>query len=184
MKYDVHIVGAGISGCIAARELARKGLSVIVTEEDPKIGLPEHCTGVVSVRGLNETGVDYKDTILNELHGSTIYGPNKEEILVNRKAVQAYVIDRPKLDSVCAGKAMDAGAGRFRKVRSEVDRCDHSILLYLQVLRREAVRVAYDQQVFQGISRGEGPADECLPADRLVVRVFASLLLQSGTAPV
>ena len=39
------------------RELASRGVSIIVLEEDHEIGTPEHCGGVVSLQGLNALGI-------------------------------------------------------------------------------------------------------------------------------
>lgn len=38
MKYDVAIIGAGILGCLTARELSRYRLSVLVLDKEPDIG--------------------------------------------------------------------------------------------------------------------------------------------------
>ena len=35
-QYDVVIVGAGIAGSLMARELARKGVKVLILESGPK----------------------------------------------------------------------------------------------------------------------------------------------------
>src|SRR5919197_4088309 len=55
--YDVLIAGASVSGLLAAREIAARGLSVAVLEEDAEIGTPEHCGGLVSVAGIRDLGV-------------------------------------------------------------------------------------------------------------------------------
>ncbi len=110
MKYDVQVIGAGVSGSISALELAKHGKSVVITEEDDGIGIPRHCTGVISVRGLNESGVDYKRAIQNRLYGSHIIGPHNEEWTVRRKSIQAYVVDRVMLDEIYAEAAIEMGA--------------------------------------------------------------------------
>lgn len=110
VSYDVHVVGAGVSGCITARLISSAGLKTIITEEDKKVGLPQHCTGLVSVRGLEESGLSYKEAVLNSIRGSRIIGPGGTEIIVRRQAVQAYVVDRPVLDRIYCEAAEDAGA--------------------------------------------------------------------------
>ncbi|MGC8924251.1 MAG: geranylgeranyl reductase family protein [Candidatus Micrarchaeia archaeon] len=110
MKYDIHIIGGGVSGSVAAYQLAKSGLSVIVSEEDARIGFPSHCTGVVSTRGLIESGFDYRKAILNRFYGARIIAPDGEEIIVKRKDVQAYLVDRSLLDIIYSENAENAGA--------------------------------------------------------------------------
>ncbi len=110
MKADVHIVGAGVSGGVAGHQLAKRGLDVVITEEDPQIGLPQHCTGIISVKGLEESGFPYKRSILNKAYGSHVFGPHGEEFTIRKKDVQAYIVDRALLDNIYVGMAEKAGA--------------------------------------------------------------------------
>ena len=49
MYYDTIVAGGSIAGLLTAREVASKGFSVLVIEEDYEIGTPEHCGGLVSI---------------------------------------------------------------------------------------------------------------------------------------
>ena len=51
-KYDVIVAGGSISGLLAAREIAKKGYSVLVLEEGFEVGTPDHCGGSVSYTHL------------------------------------------------------------------------------------------------------------------------------------
>ncbi len=44
-EYDVIVVGAGPADCAAAKAASRQGISVIMIEEHPIIGVPRHCPG-------------------------------------------------------------------------------------------------------------------------------------------
>ena len=57
MYYDVVVGGGSVAGLLSAREIASKGFSVLVIEEDYEIGTPEHCGGLVSIAGLEELGI-------------------------------------------------------------------------------------------------------------------------------
>src|SRR5712691_1587779 len=47
-RRDVIVVGAGPAGLYAALSLAAQGFDVCVLEEHDDIGVPTHCTGLVS----------------------------------------------------------------------------------------------------------------------------------------
>ena len=47
-EYDVIVAGGSISGLISARQIAKKGYSVLVIEEGSEVGTPDHCGGLVS----------------------------------------------------------------------------------------------------------------------------------------
>jgi len=53
-KYDVIVAGGSISGLLAAREIAKKGYSVLVLEEGFEVGTPDHCGGLVSKSALRD----------------------------------------------------------------------------------------------------------------------------------
>ena len=57
MYYDVVVAGGSVAGLLCAREIAMRGNSVIVIEEDYEIGTPEHCGGLVSTSGLEKLGI-------------------------------------------------------------------------------------------------------------------------------
>ncbi|WP_394352566.1 NAD(P)/FAD-dependent oxidoreductase, partial [Candidatus Nitrosotalea sp. FS] len=57
MDYDVVIAGGSVAGLLCAREIAGKGHSVLVIEEDSEIGTPEHCGGVVSIPAMDDLGI-------------------------------------------------------------------------------------------------------------------------------
>lgn len=122
MKYDVHVIGAGVSGSYCAYNLARNNLNVLISEEDKKIGEPRHCTGHISVKGLEESGFNYKKCVLNEYYGARIVCPNKQEYEIKKKEVQTCAVDRIKLDELYYDNALQAGAEfEFSKIKSKND---------------------------------------------------------------
>lgn len=110
MAYDVHIVGGRTSGSMAAYILARKGYNVVISEKNDSVGLPVHCTGIISVRGMNESGFYYKNLVLNKLYGSYIIGPDNTKLFTSRDETQAYLVDRVALDRLYADMAVSEGA--------------------------------------------------------------------------
>ena len=108
--YDVQIVGGGPAGCIAAKEAASRNLTVAVFEEHEKIGSNLKCSGLLSKKGLDGLGVDYRKAILNKIRGAVVYSPSLNKMRIVTHDVKAFVIDRKKFDSLCAMEAEDEGS--------------------------------------------------------------------------
>lgn len=107
-KIDAAVVGAGAVGCIAAKELACRGLETVVFEEHSRPGKFGKCTGLVSTRGLEALHVNYKHAVVSRVSGAAIHSPHFS-FEVRRKNVAA-VLDRQRFDEECAAEAVDAGA--------------------------------------------------------------------------
>ncbi len=108
--FDVHVIGAGPSGCFAAIEAANAGHSVKISEEHQKVGSPTNCSGLVSATGLRELSdfVDYRKCALNRIFGANIHCGG-ETMRVRRSEPAAFVIDRAHFDLLCAQAAESAG---------------------------------------------------------------------------
>lgn len=104
MKYDACVVGAGAIGCIAARHCADAGLRVSVVEEHAKPGKFGKCTGIISKEGLDSTGIDYSNSVQNEIRGCVLSSCG-EEMLVDARRTVALVIDRQEFDEECRREA-------------------------------------------------------------------------------
>jgi len=94
----VAIVGSGPAGLGAALRLKELGIDSTVFEEHEQVGIPEHCSGLISKKGVEELGLHLSDSVLNEITGAKIYSPNQTCISVKRKETVAYVVDRKKFD--------------------------------------------------------------------------------------
>ncbi|MHB8352617.1 MAG: FAD-dependent oxidoreductase, partial [Thermoplasmata archaeon] len=70
---DVLVVGAGPAGSTIAYELARRGHSVTVLEEHPRVGYPVQCAGLVSRRVVELAGTDAM--VLGPVHGAAVFSP-------------------------------------------------------------------------------------------------------------
>jgi len=108
---DLHVVGAGPAGSIAAISALRSGHSVIVSEEHASAGLPANCSGLFSAEGLETLSpyLDHRPHIINPIHGASLHF-NEETVSVRRKEPVAYVCDRSGIDMQLASKAEDEGA--------------------------------------------------------------------------
>ena len=109
-SYDVVIAGGSVSGLLAAREVAAKGLSVVVLEDDTEIGTPEHCGGLVSIAGIQNLGIVPSDvSIQNNIKYAKISSPLKSFEL-NAEKQKVIVLDRRVFDKQIAFQAQKMGA--------------------------------------------------------------------------
>ncbi len=124
--HDVVVVGAGPTGCFAARELARLGYGVLVLEEHAQIGEPVHCTGIISMEACRRFGVDPSCVELR-LSSASFHSPAGHSFRVASDDPQAVVVDRSRFDQILGEQALSAGASfllgaRVQRVEIERDR--------------------------------------------------------------
>jgi len=137
MNHDAIIVGAGPAGLITAATIANRGFDVIVLEEHDKVGVPDHCAGLLSSSGLQSLGLKPPHSVIqNTVDGARIYAPSGKSILVERGQREAYVVDRRKFDSWLADKASDYGAkivtsSKVQEVKTRTEG-KHSIIVRSQ----------------------------------------------------
>jgi len=111
VSFDVTIAGGSVAGLLCAREIAAKGFSVLVIEEDYEIGTPEHCGGLVSLSGLEELGViPFRKTFDHMVESAEITSPNGNSFTLNSKKQKVIEISRRELDKQIAFQAQKNGA--------------------------------------------------------------------------
>jgi len=111
VNYEVVIAGGSVAGLLCAREIASKGFSVLVIEEDYEIGTPEHCGGLVSIAGLGELGIiPFRKTFDHMIETAEIIAPNGNSFTINSKKQKVIEISRRELDKQIAFQAQKNGA--------------------------------------------------------------------------
>ncbi|MDX1441825.1 MAG: NAD(P)/FAD-dependent oxidoreductase [Nitrosopumilaceae archaeon] len=111
MYYDVVVAGGSVAGLLCSREIASRGNSVVVLEEDYEIGTPEHCGGLVSTKGLEKLGIiPFTKTFEHIIDTATIYAPNGKNFSINSKKQKVAEINRRELDKQIAHQAQKNGA--------------------------------------------------------------------------
>lgn len=111
MSYDVIVAGGSVAGLFCAREVARRGHSVLVVEEDFEVGTPEHCGGLVSASGLEDLGIiPSSKTLENQIHQAELISSDGTKITVDAKKQNVLVINRREFDKQIALQAQRSGA--------------------------------------------------------------------------
>lgn len=110
LNFDVVVAGGSIAGLLCAREISAGGFSVLVIEEDYEIGTPEHCGGLVSVKGLEEIGViPFGKTFDHKIESAKIVSPKGNEFTIDSKNKKIIEINRRELDKQVAFQAQKNG---------------------------------------------------------------------------
>jgi digeranylgeranylglycerophospholipid reductase len=110
---DVAVVGAGPAGSRTARNLARAGLRVRFLEEHRRVGVPSHCSGLISPRTLRESEIG-EDAIIHRITGAFVHTASGSEVALGGDKTRAVAIDRVRWDETLAEQAQDAGAELMR----------------------------------------------------------------------
>jgi len=109
-EFDAVVIGAGPAGLIAATRLAELGKTVAVFEEHKEIGIPNHCTGLLSASGLKRIGVaPDKCFVQSEVKGARFHSPTHLTFTIKAQEVKAYVVNRSAFDKVLSTRAIQAG---------------------------------------------------------------------------
>lgn len=130
MQYDcdVAVVGAGPAGSRTARNLARSGLRVNLLEEHRKIGVPSHCSGLVSLRTLREAEIG-EDAIIHRINGAFIHAPDGSQVGLDAGSTRAVAIDRVKWDETLCEQAQRDGADLLTARVLRVERANGGVTL-------------------------------------------------------
>lgn len=118
---DVIVVGGGPCGSFAALNLAKLGANVAVFEEHDKVGVPSHCSGHVSIKGLKRLGLHPlpSEIVENTFYGAVFYSPMVKEFSVRFSSPVTCVVNRVLFDKYIAEMAEAAGVHYYLNSRVE-----------------------------------------------------------------
>jgi geranylgeranyl reductase family protein len=118
---DVAVVGAGPAGSRTARDLAREGLRVRLLEEHRAVGVPSHCSGLISQRTLREAEIG-EEAVIHGLTGAFIHTQAGGGVALGGGETRAVAIDRVAWDQELCEQAQRAGAELTRARMTNVVR--------------------------------------------------------------
>jgi len=112
---DAIVVGGGPCGSFTALNLAKLGVDVNVFEEHAEIGVPCHCAGHLSIKGLELLGLHPlpSDIVENVFYGAIFHSPNGRSFHVRFSSPVTCAVNRVLFDKYIAKIAEKAGAHYF-----------------------------------------------------------------------
>jgi len=106
--YDIIVIGAGPSGLTAAIEASRN-LDLLILEEDKQVGIPRHCTGIVSEDAVKLIGYPAQKSIINSIKKAEIIS-QKEKITISFDKPVTYILNRVYFEELLLDEAIKRGA--------------------------------------------------------------------------
>lgn len=104
----ITVIGAGPAGNYSAYLLAKQGHDVSVYEEQPVIGIPWACTGVITEDVFSRQFRLPDEIVATRIEKAHIIAPDKSEVEVKLK--NDIVVNRAAMDQHIASMAKGAGA--------------------------------------------------------------------------
>lgn len=133
---DVAVIGAGPAGSRTARNLARAGLRVRLLEEHRAVGVPSHCSGLISLRTLREAEIG-EEAAIHRITGAFVHTQGGSEVGLGGTETRAVAIDRVKWDQTLCEQAQEAGAELVRARMTNVERENGHVKLTAQTDGRD-----------------------------------------------
>ena len=106
-QYDILIVGGGPGGAVAAKTAAKAGLSVLLVEKRPAVGIPVRCAESISKKNLAEFIQADQKIISAEITKIRITTENGKTETI---PTDGYILNRKTFDRELIWQAAEAGA--------------------------------------------------------------------------
>ena len=109
-KTEIAVVGGGPCGSFSALTAAKLGADVAVFEEHKEIGVPSHCPGHISLKGLQQLGLSLPKKIFeNKIKAVVFHSSSGRELRVKFASPVTCVLNRALFDRHLAELAEKAG---------------------------------------------------------------------------
>jgi flavin-dependent dehydrogenase len=91
--HDLIIVGGGPSGLSSAIE-ASDNIDILIIEEDKRVGIPRHCTGIVSYEALKLIGEPALKSVKNKIRKAEFVSPSGIKVNITLSHHKVFVLER------------------------------------------------------------------------------------------
>ena len=109
-SFDVVVGGGSVAGLSFAAEGARRGLRVLVLEEDERVGEPEKCDGLISLKALAAYIAPASSVVQSHVKRGTVFAPSGASLVLDTSKLDVAVIDRSAYDQQILDLAVSNGA--------------------------------------------------------------------------
>ena len=107
-KYDVIVAGAGVSGLLAALNIARSGARVLILEERERVGW-KPCGGLVTLGSLKELGIPpLPEFVIRRVEKGRVYVEGRK-FDFSLEPFNLVVLDRTSFDAYLAKRVVAEG---------------------------------------------------------------------------
>jgi digeranylgeranylglycerophospholipid reductase len=136
----IATIGAGHSGLYASLLFSKKGENVKIYEQKKEIGVPVHCTGILTSK-INELMPLPKQVIKNKIQKIEVHSKNNS-VSFNLRSPD-IILDRKKFEQYLAEKAESAGAKIFLEKKFIGKEGKNIVIKGLEKNRIEKIRPDY-----------------------------------------
>ncbi len=136
----IRVIGAGAAGLSFALAATTVGYrDILVFEEHSRVGVPKHCTGLVSETTVQAWGNIARSCIINKFHDYIVRDVERRNTIYLKLLEPVYLLNRVKLEEELADTILSAGGIiKFRR-RIRTIHPHHNVLI-----DHEGNRVEYD----------------------------------------
>ncbi|MDT7864792.1 MAG: NAD(P)/FAD-dependent oxidoreductase [Thermoproteota archaeon] len=124
--HDLIIVGGGPSGLSSAIE-ASDNIDILIIEEDKRVGIPRHCTGIVSYEALKLIGEPALKSVKNKIRKAEFVSPSGIKVNITLSHHKVFVLERVFFEELLLEKALKKGVNvslgeRVKKISIEKEK--------------------------------------------------------------
>jgi len=126
----IRVIGAGVAGLSFALAAITAGYQdVLIFEEHSRVGVPKHCTGLVSETTVRAWGSIGRNCVIGKFRDYIVRDLEKRNVIYLKLLEPVYLLDRVKLEEELANAVLSAGGLiKFRR-RVRTIHPHHNVLI-------------------------------------------------------